>query len=234
MARIHPSDRLTSEDAAFLYLETQTMPLHIGSVSTLDGEIPFEEWVNFIERKLALIPRYRQRLLVPPLHVGHPTWEADPNFDIGNHVHSITLKRGDEAELQKVASGIFSEIMDRNKPLWDVHIVYGLKNGRSGLITRVHHCMVDGVAGVGLLNILLDVTPQASPLPKRQAYHAPPLPSPERSLADALLSAYSEGLTRMFSAQSAALNIAEALAGDQAIRGWDRLSRMIPELLSPV
>ncbi len=224
-------DRLTAEDAVFLYLETKEAPLHIGSVSIFDGPIPFEECVEYIDSRLPLIPRYRQRIVVPPFNFGHPTWEDDPGFDIRNHVHHAELKRGTEAELRAFAGRHFSQIMDRNKPLWDMTVVDGLRGGGSVLISRVHHCLVDGVSGVGLMNIMLDPSLRAQ---KRKARRTAPLPGPAASLADALATSFSEMLERVLSAQSAALNMAQALMSDRALRGLDQLVRLVPELLTPV
>src|ERR1051326_3533913 len=151
MSNSHPSERLSAEDAIFLYLDTKDMPLHIGSVMVFDGPLSLQGCRDLISSKLPLIPRYRQRVVVPPLNIGHPTWEWDPNFDIRNHLRSVRLKRGTDAELQDFTAQILSEAMDRNKPLWDMTLVDGLKGGRGAMIGRVHHCLVDGVAGIGLL-----------------------------------------------------------------------------------
>jgi len=231
MPHSYPGDRLTAEDAVFLYLETKETPLHIGSVSIFDGPIPFEECVNYIDSRLALIPRYRQRIVIPPFNFGHPTWQADPDFNIRNHVHYVQLKRGTEADLCAFAGRLFSQIMDRNQPLWDMTVVDGLSGGRSVLISRVHHCLVDGVSGVGLMNVMLDPSLRAQ---KRKARHAPPLPGPAASLADALATSLSEMVERVLSAQSAALDVAQALVSNRAARGLDQLVRLVPELLTPV
>jgi len=233
MRHSHPGDRLTAEDAVFLYLETNETPLHIGSVSIFDGPIPFEACVEYIASRLPLIPRYRQRIVIPPFHFGHPTWQEDPEFDIRNHVHRVVLKRGTESELRAFAGKLFSQIMDRSRPLWDMVIVDGLNGGRSALISRVHHCLVDGVSGVGLMNIVLDPALQAES-GKRKARHAPPLPGPGASLADALARSVSEMVERVLSAQSAALDLAQALAGNGLGRGLEQLIRQVPEITGPV
>jgi len=234
MPHFYPSDRLSAEDAVFLYLETKEMPLHIGSVSIFDGVIPFEECVSFIESRLPRIPRYRQRIVVPPFHVGHPTWEYDPAFNIRNHVRQAALENGAQADLERFAGQLFAEMMDRTKPLWDMTVVDGLEGGRSALISRVHHCLVDGVSGVGLMNVILDPTVKPAKKSKTRTFHAPPLPGPSTSMVDALASSYSELVERILSAQTAALNIAQALVSDQALAGFDQLTRLIPELLTPV
>ena len=230
----HHSDRLPSEDAIFLYLERKEMPLHIGSVSVLDGEIPFDTYVDFVESKLPLIPRYRQRVVFPPFNLGHPTWEDDPDFDIHNHMRHVRLKRGVQRELEALAGQIFSEMMDRDKPLWDLTLVDGLSGGRSAFISRVHHCLVDGVSGVGIINVMLDpnAKPQSPAHPR--PFHPSPLPAPVTSLADALLSSYSEMFGRVLSAEAAALDVAQAMVSDQARQGFNQLVRLAPELLTPI
>lgn len=227
------ADRLTSEDAVFLYLETKEAPLHIGSVSIFDGPIPFDECVDYIDSRLPLIPRYRQRILIPPFHFGHPTWEADPDFDIRNHVQHVQLKRGTDAELRAYAGKLFSRIMDRNKPLWDMTLLDGLHGNQSVLIFRVHHCLVDGVSGVGLMNVLLDPALQSHNGDKTRR-RPPALPGPLASLTDALATSFSEVVERLLSAQSAALDIAQALVTDRAQRGLDQLLRVVPELMTPI
>ncbi|HYL36802.1 MAG TPA: wax ester/triacylglycerol synthase family O-acyltransferase [Bryobacteraceae bacterium] len=234
MPHSYPDDRLKSEDAVFLYLERKQMPLHIGSVSIFDGPIPFEACKDYIESRLPLIPRYRQRIVVPPFNIGHPTWERDPNFNISNHVHHVQLRRGTEGELRAFAGRLFGQIMDRNKPLWDMTIVDGLSGGRSALISRVHHCLVDGVSGVGLMNVVFDPKLQAPNGHKQKAHHASRPPGPATALAEALLTSYSDMVERVLSAQVAALNIAQALVSDQALRGMNQLVRLVPELLAPV
>ena len=230
----HHSDRLPPGDAAFLYLETNEAPLHIGSVSVFDGEIPFHDYVDFIESKLSLIPRYRQRLVVPPFHAGYPTWEDDPDFDIRNHIFHARLKRGTQAELRALAGRIFSQRMDRNKPLWDLTLVDGLGHGHSAFISRVHHCLVDGVSGVGIINVMLSPRRKAEKPPKAQPFRAAPLPDPMLSLFDALSSSFFETADRILSAQEAALNVAQSLVANQFRTGGDQVSRLIPEMLTPI
>ena len=118
MPQAHPGDRLTAEDAVFLYLETKETPLHIGSVSIFDGPIPFEACVDYVASRLPLIPRYRQRIVVPPFHFGHPTWEPDPDFDIRNHIHQAQLKRGTEAELRAFCGRHFAQIELESRALF--------------------------------------------------------------------------------------------------------------------
>jgi diacylglycerol O-acyltransferase len=208
MAHSEVSDRLGPLDTLFLYMEKKEMPLHIGSVLVFDGAISTGALRSLIEARLPLIPRYRQRVVFPPLNAGYPTWEWDSDFDIDRHIHHARIKQGTQASLETLAGRLFSEVMDRNQPLWDLTVVDGLQGGRSALIARVHHCLVDGIAGVALMNLILDPSPKPAHLPPQKPFHPPPPPPAGASLADAMLSSYFHTLSRVFSMQSAALDAA--------------------------
>src|ERR1017187_3047809 len=167
-------------DAVFLNFERKEMPLHIGSVSICDGALPFDQFVESIERKLDLLPRYRQKAVRPFLDIGLPTWQYDPKFDIRRHIFHVTLDApADEAQLRELTGRIFTKLLNRDKPLWEVYVVDGLAGGRSAIVTKVHHCMVDGVSGVGLLNLMFDTSPDTPALPKgapKRKRYRPPQP----------------------------------------------------------
>lgn len=222
-------DRLSAEDAVFFYLDTKDMPLHIACVLIFDGPLDPEQCSKLVEAKLPLIPRYRQRVVAPPMNIGHPMWEWDSQFDIRNHIRGVRLRTGTEAELQSLTGKILSKVMDRDKPLWDMTVVNGLKQQHSAIIMRAHHCLVDGVAGVGLLSVLFDAA--APPPPQRHT--TPPHPETSASLVDGVLSAYSEIIDRFVSAQSAALNIAESVAA-RGVSAVDELLGLVPEVLGSV
>src|SRR5208282_1530195 len=95
---------------------------------------------------------------------GLPSWEYDPTFDIHRHVREVTLKHGSEAELKTLAGKILGTVMDRQHPLWDLTFVRGMKGNRSALIFRLHHCLADGIAGVGIMNVSMDAGPVAAQL----------------------------------------------------------------------
>src|SRR5579862_8559976 len=140
--------RLSGIDAAFLYLERKEIPLHIAAVCVFDGPISFPEFVARIDSKLHLIPRYRQIVADPPFHLGYPTWEDDTRFDIRRHVFRVPVDEpGGQLQLEALASRILTQLMDRGKPLWDIHVVEGLAGGQGALIVRVHHSLADGIAG---------------------------------------------------------------------------------------
>ena len=117
------SDRLSWGDTVFLHLEREGMPLNVASICMLEGEVSFEECLQFVESKLPLLPRYLKRVVAPALNIGLPSWEYDPNFDIHNHVREVTLKHGTDTELKALAGKLFSAVMDRQRPLWDITLV---------------------------------------------------------------------------------------------------------------
>jgi WS/DGAT/MGAT family acyltransferase len=230
MPSSHSSDRLSAGDAAFLYLEKPEMPLHIGSVSIFEGVISVNSLAALIESKLPLIPRYRQRIVAPWFDLGHPTWEFDPDFDIRRHIRRVTLEQGTDGELQVLAGQIFSQVMPRDRPLWDVTLVSGLKSGGTGVIARVHHCLVDGVSGIGLLQLVLDSQRKSARPPKAEPFHAPPLPGATESFLDALISTPFEALDGVLGIQSAFLDVAQALVGNQALAALSTLAGLVPDL----
>ena len=160
-------DRLSWGDTVFLHLEREGMPLNVASVCVFEGKIPFEACVQFVESKLPLIPRYLKRVVPPLLNIGLPSWEYDPTFDIRRHVREATLKHGSDEELKTFAGKVLSTVMDRQHPLWDMTLVHGLKGDRSAFIFRLHHCLADGIAGVGIMNVVMDTSAVAPRVPKR-------------------------------------------------------------------
>jgi len=172
-------DRMSGLDAAFLYLERTGQLLHVAGIYTVEGRLGFEQLMRDLDARLHLIPRYTQRVVPVPLNLAHPTWEPDPSFDIHHHVLSHTLKPpGDDAQLAKLAARLFAQPLDRTRPLWEVHLIDGYRGDRSVLVCKVHHCMIDGVSGVQLLNVMFDPSPKPTPVPPPEGVlEAPPLPS---------------------------------------------------------
>ncbi len=180
--------RLTTLDATFLYYEKKSAPLHIGSVSVFDGEIPYAQFVATVEAKLHLLPRYRQVAVVPPLHLGHPRWEADPNFDIRRHLFELHLQPpGTEDQLREIASRLFSQMLRRDKPLWELYLIHGLEGNRAAVLLKVHHAMVDGISGVNFLTTILDTSPVPDPVPKPEPYEPPPPPHLQTEIIDSVV-----------------------------------------------
>ena len=159
--------RLTSLDAAFLFLEKKECPMHIGSTSIFDSKLTHSDLVKHIEGRIHLIPRYLQKVVPDPYNLALPTWETAEDFDIQNHIHKIKQTKAlTDKDLVKLAGETLSSVMDRRKPLWELYVVENLTGGRSAMIAKVHHCMVDGISGVDLVKILFDISPNPAPIPK--------------------------------------------------------------------
>jgi len=163
--------------------------MHIGGVLIFEGPPPaFEEFLDHIRGRLHLVPRYRQKLATPPLETGRPLWVDDPNFNLEYHVrHAALPPPGTEEQLFRLAARIASQQLDRSKPLWENWLVEGLRGPESGgrerfaLISKTHHSLVDGIAGVDLATVLFDAQPEPAPVPTDLE---PWQPSPEPSGAD--------------------------------------------------
>ena len=230
MQKRHQSDRLSWGDTVFLHLERAGMPLNVACVCIFEGEIPFKACVQFVESKLPLIPRYLKRVVPPLLNIGLPSWEYDPTFDIRNHVREVKLKHGSESELKTLAGKILSTVMDRQHPLWDLTFVHGLKSNRSGLIFRLHHCLADGIAGVGIMNVLMDASPVAPPLPRRKLrLRIPPPRDVLTSLTNGCVDSYSEIVKRVFDALANVSSVAERFAANGGNLATDEFTRLLPE-----
>jgi len=226
------SDRLSWGDTVFLHLERAGMPLNVASVCVFEGQISFSDCVRFVESKLPLIPRYLKRVVPAPFGLGLPKWEYDPDFDLRRHVREVTLKRGTDAELKVLAGKIFSTVMDRRHPLWDVTLVRGLKGSRSAVILRLHHCLADGIGGVEVMNRLLDASPEVPRLPKRKFRFRPPMTRGAwESLAGGVIDSYSDFVQRILSALADLLSMAERAATNGGnFLPADELSRLLPEI----
>jgi diacylglycerol O-acyltransferase / wax synthase len=232
MQNEHLSDRLSWGDTVFLNLEREGMPLNVACVCLFEGEVSFEDFAGFVESKLDLIPRYLKRVVPAPLGLGLPSWEYDPEFNLRRHIREVKLKHGTEFELKSVAGKLFSEVMDRQHPLWDMTLVCRLKGNRTGLIIRLHHCLADGIAGVGMINGLLDANPKVPHLPKKKTRNRIPEPShnPLNSLANTLVDSYSDLVRRALSAWADLLGIAERVAASGENLAADDVSRLLPEI----
>jgi WS/DGAT/MGAT family acyltransferase len=181
----HHLDRLTSIDASFLHQEGPASHMHIGGVLLFEGPPPaFPDYLDHVRGRLHLVPRYRQKLATPPLQSGRPVWVDDPNFNLEYHVrHSALPAPGTEQQLFVLAARIASQRLDRSKPLWESWLVEGLDRDRFALIFKTHHSLVDGVAGVDLATVLLDI----ETMPPSLADGLEPWrPQPEPSAAELL------------------------------------------------
>ena len=164
-------DRLSAIDASFLHQEKQSSHMHVGALAVFEGPPPArEEFCGHLESRLGRVPRYRQKLAFPPLETGRPFWVDDPTFNLDYHVrHTALPKPGSDDQLRQLVGRIFSQRLDRSKPLWEIWIVQGLEGGRFALISKTHHALVDGVSGVDIATVLFDL----SPVPRRDRGRGP-------------------------------------------------------------
>src|SRR4051794_27412263 len=203
-------DRLSPVDASFLAQEHEASHMHVGAIAIFEGPPPgYDEFIEGIESRLHLVPRYRQKLAEPRFEMGRPFWVDDPRFNIDYHVrHTALPKPGSLDQLRQLAGRVFSQRLDRSKPLWELWLVQGLDRGGAGrgadgskrgaggarfaLISKTHHSMVDGIAGVDIASVLFDMTPVP---PDVDPPEEPWTPRPEPSQAE-LISEGVKGLVR--------------------------------------
>jgi diacylglycerol O-acyltransferase / wax synthase len=181
------ADRMSPLDATFLHVEDGVSHMHIGAVLLLDPPAPrFDELATMIAGKLHRAPRYRQCVRFVPLQLGRPVWVDDPHFNLEYHLrHTALPAPGDQDALRRLVGRIMSQPLDRARPLWELWAVEGLDDGRWALISKVHHSMVDGVSGVELLTLLLDIVPDP-PVVEPEAWVPAPAPTSRALAADAL------------------------------------------------
>jgi diacylglycerol O-acyltransferase len=183
-------DRLTGLDASFLHIEDASSHMHVAGVMLFEGgPPPYEELLEAFERRLPLVPRYRQRLAFVPLGQGRPCWVDDPHLNLRYHVRSTALPSpGTERQLKDLAGRVFSQQLDRDKPLWEVWLVEGLEGDRFAVLSKTHHALVDGISGVDIMSVLFDTSPEpAAPTDPGDRWLPRPLPSRAQLLAEALL-----------------------------------------------
>jgi WS/DGAT/MGAT family acyltransferase len=187
-------DRLTALDHSFLLFEKPNSYMHVastqifeaGGLRTRDGGIDADAIRRFTAASLHLIPRYRQKLAYIPLE-GRPVWIDDPQFNADYHIRHTSLPRpGSDEQLKRLSARIMQQHLDRARPLWEIWIVEGLEGDRFALVSKVHHCMVDGVSGVDLLRILFSASPDAE-IPEAPLFVPRPAPSGLELLRDEML-----------------------------------------------
>jgi diacylglycerol O-acyltransferase len=186
--------RLTALDRVFLDIEDRVTHMHVGGTCIFDGE-PLRSGdggVNgdlvreYIESRLHLMPRFRQRLAYTPIE-GHPIWVDDDSFNIRYHVRHASLPRpGTARQLKRLVGWINSQQLDRGKPLWEMWVIEGLEGGRFALVNKSHHCMIDGVSGADLMGVLLTADPAVRQTEPHRWYPQPQ-PGAPALLADAVL-----------------------------------------------
>src|SRR5262245_60287749 len=183
-------DRLTGLDSSFLHLERDGTHMHVASTTLFEGPAPpYPEFRDHIESRLHLVPRFRQKLRFVPFGMGRPVWVDDPHLNLAYHVRHTSLPEpGSEQQLRVLAARIFSQQLDRSKPLWELWLIEGLNGGRFAIVGKTHHAMVDGVSGVDITTVLFDTErePTATSKPLDRWIPAPE-PSSAQLLAEALV-----------------------------------------------
>jgi WS/DGAT/MGAT family acyltransferase len=187
-------DRLTAIDASFLAQEGPVSHMHIGALVVAEGPPPaYADLLDAVRRRLHMVPRYRQRLIFPPANSGRPLWTDDTDFNLEYHVrHTALPSPGSHEQLQNLCARVFSQQLDRSKPLWEMWLIEGMDDGSFGLLTKAHHAMIDGIAGVDLATVLFDLGPEPTPVDESMD---PWVPEPSPNPVD-LLRAGAEGMAR--------------------------------------
>jgi diacylglycerol O-acyltransferase / wax synthase len=179
--------RLSPHDSLFLYWEHPEQPMHVAECLVYDGRFSAADLVQRIEERMHLLPRYRQKVVFPPLAIAHPTWEDDPDFAVANHVDEMDLPApADDIVLSRVGGELFCRLLDRDRPLWHATVLQGHEKG-TVVFLKLHHSMVDGVSSIDLLEVLHGTAPDASPPPPpTEEWEPKPVPGPATLLRDAI------------------------------------------------
>jgi WS/DGAT/MGAT family acyltransferase len=172
-------DRLSATDVSFLTNESSASHMHVGAILIFEGPAPsYGDLLDHVRSRLHLVPRFRQKLAYPPAQTGRPFWIDDPNLNLEYHVrHSALPAPGSEEQLRRMAGRVFSQQLDRSKPLWELWIVQGLTRNRFALLTKTHHAVVDGVSGVDIATVLFDLNPVPEPAEPDDSWAPQPEPS---------------------------------------------------------
>jgi WS/DGAT/MGAT family acyltransferase len=184
------ADRLSGLDTSFLHLERDVTHMHVAACAVFEGPPPgYGDLLETVVSRLHLVPRYRQRLAFVPFGQGRPVWVDDPYFNPRFHVrHTALPQPGGEEELKRLAGRVFSQSLDRARPLWELWLVEGLAGGRFALLSKTHHALVDGISGVDIATVLFDTSPDPAPVaPPAREWVPRPLPSAVHLLAGSLL-----------------------------------------------
>jgi len=156
--------RLSALDASFLYLEEASTPMHVGAVSIFKrpkAGFDYDRLVELIEQRIALVPRYRQKVRHVPGNLARPVWVDDPEFDVAYHVRRSALpKPGSDEQLTELVARLMSRPLDHARPLWEMYLVEGLARGRTAVLTKTHQAMVDGISAIDIGQVILDVSPE--------------------------------------------------------------------------
>src|SRR3954463_15280976 len=164
--------QLTSLDAQFLGVETSRTYGHVGGLAVYDpstapgGTLEIGDVCRMVSERLHLLPPFRWRLVGVPFGIDLPYWVEDPAFDLDFHLReSAVPPPGDDRRLGETVARIFARPLDRSRPLWELYLIHGLRNGHVAMLTKLHHALIDGMSGAEIMGLLLDLGPDAPVLP---------------------------------------------------------------------
>ena len=188
-------DRLSALDASYLYLEEPSTPMHVGAVAVFRqprSGFDYDRLVALIEQRLALVPRYRQKVREVPGWLARPVWVDDADFDITYHLRRSALPRpGSDAQLHELVARLVSRPLDHARPLWEMNLVEGLSRNRIAVIVKTHQALVDGISAIDIGQVILDVSPTPREMPENLW-----MPQPEPSSVQLVAQALSEAVAR--------------------------------------
>jgi len=212
-------ERMSILDAGFYFLEDENVPMHVGSVAIFTGPPPaYGDLVRLLLSKLPLLPRYTQKVRAVPLHLGLPVWTPDEHFQILYHVrHTAVPAPGGEEQLRNLAGRVFAQRLDMAKPLWEMWLVEGLQDNRWALISKVHHCMIDGVAGMDMATVLVDEGPAGTPAGSKPT---PPVRAP--STAELVISGLRDAVADPLQQLAAVPGLARKLPSRREVLDFGR------------
>ena len=224
------AERMSALDAEFFFAEHANVPLHIGSLAVFDGPAPSrEDLMRLFEAKLPRVPRYRQVVRTAPLQLLRPVWADDQEFSIRHHIRCTEVPApGGPDQLRAVASRLFARPLDRRRPLWEEWLIHGLDGGRWALVSKIHHCMVDGVGGNDLMAQIFSTDP-AEPLPAVARWDPAPPPSLAGLVTEDLRDAMTQPLRRL----AAAPGLLHRITGDDLRDYGQGLGQLIRALTEP-
>src|SRR3954469_18195284 len=229
--------QLTSLDAQFLAIENGRNLGHVSGLSIYDpstapgGVLTADRMCEVLTERLHLLEPFRWRLTEVPLGIDHPYWIDDPDFDIEYHVRELALpKPGDDHQLAEQVARIHARQLDRAHPLWELYVIQGLKGGRVGMFTKIHHAAIDGVSGAEILGVLLDPTPEGREVPPATNGGAPErVPSQLEMLQRGIMGIPRQQL-RMLNALPRTVAHLDAIPGVQDVPGAPTLARITRRL----
>ncbi len=212
-------ERLTALDANFLFLEQPNVHFHVAGLSILDpstrpdGRFGVEDVIDLIERRIHLVPRFRQKVAFVPLNLGRPVWVDEPKFDLEYHIRRAALPPpGGRRELADFVQRVVSRPLDRSKPLWELYVIEGLEDGNVAVFVKSHHAMIDGMAGIDIATVLCDFSPEPRSV-EPEEYRPRRAPNAGELLRDA----FAEQVTHPV--RTAVENTAQFLQAPQAALG---------------